>query len=113
MALTLTYPVICFPDPVANDPTGLCTVPSSFAGNHNPLSNGTNTYLVTSGEDAALIDAFLACGGVAGCFPSVVTPPVIDYVDLGAIWTFGFVTVLMLWLVAKNAGIIVNAVRRF
>ena len=44
--------------------------------------------------------------------PAVIAGDTIDYASLGAIWTFGFVSVLIFWLVAKNAGIIVNAVRR-
>lgn len=36
-----------------------------------------------------------------------------DYVEAGAIWTFFFSFVVSLWLVAKNAGVVINAVRKY
>lgn len=36
-----------------------------------------------------------------------------NYVDAAAAWTFAFIWVLTLWFIAKNAGIIVNAIRKF
>lgn len=36
-----------------------------------------------------------------------------DYVEAGVIWTFFFSFVVSLWIVAKNAGVILNAVRKF
>lgn len=40
-------------------------------------------------------------------------PDSIDYAALGAIWTFGFASVVSLWWVSKNIGLIVNSIRRF
>lgn len=40
-------------------------------------------------------------------------PNSIDYASLGGIWTFGFASVVTLWWVSKNAGLIVNSIRRF
>lgn len=37
----------------------------------------------------------------------------IDYSSLGGIWTFGFASVVTLWWVSKNIGLIVNSIRRF
>lgn len=42
-----------------------------------------------------------------------VTAPDFDPVSAGIIWTFFFSFVVSLWIVAKNAGVIINAVRRF
>jgi len=42
-----------------------------------------------------------------------VTAPDFDPVSAGAIWTFFFSFVVSLWIVAKNAGVIINVVRRF
>lgn len=36
-----------------------------------------------------------------------------NYVDAAAAWAFAFTWVLTLWFIAKNAGIIVNAIRKF
>ena len=36
-----------------------------------------------------------------------------DYVAAGVIWTFFFSFVVSLWVVAKNAGVVINAVRKF
>ena len=112
MALSPLWSVECQLQTSLNDPAGICSALSS--GTYNPVVNPEQQrYVISTAGDAALIDEFLACGGVTGC--SMGSPPAdpIDYASLGAIWTFGFVSVLILWLVAKNAGIIVDAVRRF
>lgn len=36
-----------------------------------------------------------------------------NYADGGALWAFGFAFTLGLWLVAKNIGLVLNAVKRF
>ena len=36
----------------------------------------------------------------------------IDYVGLGAFWGFSFSATIVLWLVAKKCGLVVDAVRR-
>ncbi|MCB5206534.1 hypothetical protein [Methylovorus mays] len=36
-----------------------------------------------------------------------------DYTEAAAFWAFAFTNVLLLWLVAKNAGAIISAVRRW
>lgn len=42
-----------------------------------------------------------------------VTAPDFDPVSAGLIWTFFFSFVVSLWIVAKNAGVIINAIRKF
>lgn len=37
----------------------------------------------------------------------------LDYTNLGLIWTFGFSTVVLLWVIARSAGTILEAIRRF
>ena len=37
----------------------------------------------------------------------------VDYTSLGVLWAFGFSLTLGLWLVAKCAGSVIEAVRRF
>ena len=111
MALSPLWSVECQLQTSLNDPAGICSALTS--GTYNPVVNPEQQrYVISTAADAALIDEFLACGGVTGCASAGVPAP-IDYASLGAIWTFGFVSVLILWLVAKNAGIIVDAVRRF
>ena len=104
--------VECVPAAVSNDPTGICATLTAALGTHNPVNSGFYSFVLDNGEHAALLQQFIDCGGVTGCASSAPAAP-IDYASLGAIWTFGFVSVLILWLVAKNAGIIVDAVRRF
>ena len=36
-----------------------------------------------------------------------------DYIEAGAIWSFFFTFVVGLWLVAKNVGLIIEAIRKF
>jgi hypothetical protein len=41
------------------------------------------------------------------------TAPSFDPLSAGAIWTFFFSSVLMLWLISRSAGSIIEAVRKF
>lgn len=41
------------------------------------------------------------------------TVEALDYSSLGAIWIFGFATVVSLWFFAKNMGLILSSIRRF
>ncbi len=54
------------------------------------------------------------CGGGSG-IPSTGTgwDGTYDYIAAGAAWTFAFSFVLGTWLIAKNMGIIINAIRRW
>jgi hypothetical protein len=36
-----------------------------------------------------------------------------NYTEATAMWGFAFITVLMHWLLAKKAGVVLNAIRRF
>lgn len=37
----------------------------------------------------------------------------IDAATAGVLWTFTFITTMGLWYIAKNAGIVIQAVKRF
>jgi hypothetical protein len=37
----------------------------------------------------------------------------LDYTSMGLIWTFGFTTVVLLWIISRTAGTVLEAIRRF
>jgi hypothetical protein len=60
-----------------------------------PTDQTTCAYVVSSGSDLSIL---------AGNY---------DYTDAASMWGFAFSSVFMLWYLAKNLGMIINAVKRW
>lgn len=88
--LQTTY--VCVPK-VPN--TGASTAPCSTVGLNRYVPVEQTSYVLFP-SSAAAIDAVAA--------------PV-DYASLGSLWGFSFTASLILWMLAKKAGIVVQAVR--
>ena len=54
--------------------------------------------------------AYVLSSSSASAIDSISAP--IDYVGLGAFWGFSFSATIVLWLVAKKCGLVLDAVRR-
>lgn len=79
------------------------------------LRNGTASSVIYCDSARTLREwrysAYVIDTGSAAYIDAVSTP--YDYAQGGALWGFGFAFTLGLWLVAKNIGFVLNAVKRF
>ncbi len=79
------------------------------------LRNGGSTSIIYCDAARTMREwryqAYVVDSGSAAYIDAVSTP--YDYAQGGALWAFGFAFTLGLWLVAKNIGFVLNAVKRF
>ena len=80
---------------IANGTVGNSVLPCATVGTTRYIPKVVTGYLIDSTASNA-IDS--------------VTGPV-DYASLGGLWGFSFTSTLILWMLAKKAGIVVQAVR--
>ncbi len=78
------------------DASGAVTAPQS-----GTCSTGATSYIVADSTGVGTVTAVWA-------------PLTVDAsaADLGAVWIFGFSTVVSLWWIAKNLGLILSFIRR-
>lgn len=92
----------------------VCSSASPVTGAVELRNGGTSTVIYC---DAARtirqwrFQAYVIDPASASYIDAVSTP--YNYAQGGALWGFGFAFVLGLWLVAKNIGLVLNAVKRF
>ena len=67
--------------------------------------------VATKGWTPSVVNGYVIDASAASAIDSIAGP--VDYASLGGLWGFSFTSTLILWMLAKKAGIVVNAVRRF
>lgn len=92
----------------------VCSAGSPISGAVELRNGGSTTILYCDAARSMRqwrYQAYVVDPGSAAYIDAVSTP--YDYAQGGALWAFGFAFTLGLWLVAKNIGFVLNAVKRF
>lgn len=83
-----------------------CQVRTTGVGSVAPCTTvGTTRY------QPVMVQRYVLDPANASLWDAVAIP--VNYADLGALWAFGFSMTVGLWFLAKNIGVVVNAIRRF